>query len=135
MVLLSNPAGGVDRIVQWQHGHTRSQDNVLGHGQCLGHEQFGHLHVLPSLGDVLANPCLTVPKLVRLYDYLDVTVVRVCVRPPWGCKGIINSPTFIPVLQFQSGYAASPWGQCLILKGVIRLWQIIADNPTLNILA
>ena len=86
MIQHCDSVGSVDRMMQRQHGHTRGHDNVLRQGQCLGHEQLGHRGVLPSLGDVLTDPCLGVPKLIRLYNQLDVTVVGVCVRPPGGVQ-------------------------------------------------
>ena len=78
--------GGVHRVMQGEHGHARRQDYVLGQGQGLGDDQLGHRGVLPSFGDVLANPSLTHAEPVGLHDQLDVAVVRIRGRPARGMQ-------------------------------------------------
>ena len=52
--------GDLGGMMHGQQGDAGGEDNLLGHGQSLGDEQFRGRCSLPTLGDVFTDPALAV---------------------------------------------------------------------------
>ncbi len=71
------PVREVHGIVQREQRDAGAETDALRQHQRLRDEQVGRGRVLPALGQVLADPRLGEPELIREHDLIDVAPVRV----------------------------------------------------------
>ena len=72
----------VDRMMQRQHRHPGSQNDLFRKRQSLRDNQLRHRRIFPSFGDMLPHPSLMHPQLIRLHNQLHIPRIRLRRRPP-----------------------------------------------------